>query len=256
MILAHKFGDYTRVFSPVKKEGKQIMKKITMNRNKELLIDEAFEMFLKRCVIKNLSQQTIKTYKNHYAIFKTYLGDNVLLEEIDSRGVGDFVIYLKESNNCNDISINSYLRTIRTFLYYMMEQQYLAKFKIDKLKVDKKLKEVYSEADLRLLLKKPDVKVCEFSEFRMWAFSNFLLGTGVRISSAIDIRNRDIDFDNAVIYVNKTKNRKAQVIPLSKTLPSILIEYMQYRGGEQEDYLFCSIEGNKAAVRSYQDRST
>lgn len=229
------------------------MKKISMQKGKNMTVDEGFEMFIKRCIIRNLSAQTVKTYRNHYAVFSKCVGGAEGISDITSNTVDDFIIYLKEQNQCNDISINSYLRTIRTFLYYMMEQDYVKKFKIDKLKVDKKIKEVYTDAELKLLLRKPNMKSCSFGEFRMWVFSNFLLGTGMRLSSALNLLNKDIDFDNALIYINKSKNRKAQVIPLSKTLSNILTEYKQYRGGNEDDYLFCSVEGNKAANRSYQD---
>lgn len=224
-----------------------------MQKNKNVTLGEGFEVFIKRCIIKNLSAQTVKTYRNHYMVFGRFVGEDYLLSELTKDTVDNFIIYLKEHNQCNDISINSYLRTVRAFLYYMMEQDYMKRFKIDKLKVDKKIKEVYSEGDLKLLLKKPNLKICSFGEFRMWVFSNFLLGTGMRLSSALSLLNKDIDFDNALIYINKTKNRKAQVIPLSKTLSNILTEYLQYRGGKSDDYLFCSVEGGKAAVRSYQD---
>lgn len=229
------------------------MAKISMQKGKDLTVDEGFEIFIKRCIIRNLSAQTVKTYRNHYAVFSRCVGGSNLISSITSYAVDDFIICLKEQNQCNDVSINSYLRTIRTFLYYMMEHNYIEPFKIDKLKVDKKIKEVYTDTELRALLKKTDLKVCSFGEFRMWVFSNFLLGTGMRLSSALNLLNKDIDFDNALIYINKSKNRKAQVIPLSKTLSTILTEYLQYRGGTGDDYLFCSVEGNKAANRSYQD---
>ena len=42
-----------------------------------------------------------------------------------------------------------------------------------------------------------------------------------------------------------TKNRKQQIIPLSNTIASILKEYLGYRKGETEEYLFCSRYGQK-----------
>lgn len=45
--------------------------------------------------------------------------------------------------------------------------------------------------------------------------------------------------------MNKTKNRKQQIIPLSNTLSITLKEYLRYRGGTVEDYLFCSQVGNQ-----------
>jgi len=54
------------------------------------------------------------------------------------------------------------------------------------------------------------------------------------------------------------KNRKQQIIPLSKSLTEVLSEYLNYRKGDEDDYLFCSIYGNKftgsslnGAIRTY-----
>lgn len=229
------------------------MKKITMRMNKDISLNDAFTMFQKRCISKNLSEQTIKTYQIRYRIFITYFGDSFEISDINSNEIDNFIIYLKTEKECTDITINSYLSTIRAFLYYLMEQNLLPSFKIPKIKTDKKLKEVYSDSDLRLLLKKPDTKTCNFVEYRMWVFSNFFLGTGMRLSSALNIMIQDIDFDNNLINITKTKSRKAQIIPLSYTLSNILMEYLQYRGGSSTDYLFCNVEGNKSANRSYQD---
>ena len=78
---------------------------------------------------------------------------------------------------------------------------------------------------------------------------NFLLSTGVRQNSLANIKIKDIDFDNKVVYVNITKNRKPLIVPLNDDIIQILKEYLRYRNGEREDYLFCNIFGKKL-VRS------
>ena len=134
-----------------------------------------------------------------------------------------------------------------------MESDYLPAFKIPIPKTDKKIKETYTVNELKTLLKKPNLKDSEFGEYRMWVFSNYLLATGNRISSVLNVKIEDLDFKNNLIQVNKAKNRKAYIIPMSNALSEILQEYLQYRGGESNDYLFCTISGTKAAKKSYQD---
>lgn len=230
------------------------MQKIGMKlSSEEMTIKEAYKNYIRKCTIRNLSPQTIKCYNEHYAIFSKYIGLESLVSDINTDTIDGFIIYLKDNYKCNEITINSYLRSIRAFLYWLMEGGYLKRFNIVLPKVDKKLKETYTENELKLLLCKPDVKKCNFVEYRMWVFSSYLLATGNRISSAINIQIRDIDFDNNLIKINKTKNRKAQVIPLSNTLSNILKEYLQYRGGDIDDYLFCTDTGIKASRRTYQD---
>lgn len=72
-----------------------------------------------------------------------------------------------------------------------MENQYISSFKIQLIKAEKKLKEVYADGELIKLLKKPDVKNCTFSCYKTWVFENYLLSTGNRISTAPDKRGID-----------------------------------------------------------------
>ena len=76
---------------------------------------------------------------------------------------------------------------------------------------------------------------------------------GNRLSTALDLKIKDINFDDGTIALCKTKSRKQQIIPLSKSISVVLKEYLAIRGGVPEDYVFCNVYGEKAAPRSYQD---
>ena len=49
-----------------------------------------------------------------------------------------------------------------------MDKGYIKKFKIENIKTDETIKEPYTEYEMNLLLKKPDLKKCNFSEYRNW----------------------------------------------------------------------------------------
>jgi len=134
-----------------------------------------------------------------------------------------------------------------------MDEGHLPTFKIKLPKVDKPIKETYTDTELQPLLKKPNVKTCDFTEYKIWVMTNYLIATGNRTSSILNIKICDLDFDNALIQVNKTKNRKAQIIPMSSTLASVLKEFLVYRKGENSDYLFCNTYGDKGDTRTYQE---
>jgi len=231
------------------------MSKISFKNTDNLTVSEAFDDFLEHCRIRNLRPETIKVYKLHFSIFQKFLNnDTLLVSEITPQTVGEFVLDLRSDNhNCNEITVNSYLRGVRVFLYYCMEMDYMPTFKITIPKADKKLKETYTDSELQLLLKKPDVKSCSFSEYKIWVFSNYLLATGNRISTALSLRVEDIDFVNGIIQLNQTKNRTSQIIPLSPALNKILKEYLRYRKGQAKDYVFCNSFGNQGDKRTYQD---
>lgn len=232
-----------------------LMRKISFKNTNNLTVNEAFDDFLEHCRIRNLRAETIKVYRLHFSIFQKFLNDSTLLiSEITPQTVGEFVLDLRSDNHqCNEVTVNSYLRGVRVFLYYCMEMDYMTNFKIRIPKADKKLKETYTDSELKVLLAKPDIKSCSFSEYKIWVFSNYLLATGNRISTALNLRIEDIDFINGIIQLNQTKNRTAQLIPLSPTLNKILKEYLRYRKGQSKDFVFCNSFGNQGDKRTYQE---
>lgn len=228
------------------------MKKITMSKKSTPTIQEAFELFIRKCKIKNLTELSISSYEKKMVHFYEFIDKNEPITAITKDTIDDYILFLRENTEANDITINSYLRSVRAFLYYCMECNYIPTFKISLIKAEKKIKETYTDEELQRLLTKPDVNTCSFSCYKTWVFENYLLGTGNRISTALDLHIGDINFKDWLITIRKTKNRKQQIIPLSHTLADILQEYLEIRGGEPEDYLFCNEYGEKASCRTYQ----
>ena len=94
------------------------------------------------------------------------------------------------------------------------------------------------------------MKKCNFAQYRDWVFINYLMATGNRLSTIINIKIGDIDFDNNSIILKKTKNRSQQIIPISNSLKIVLVEYLKYRAGANEDYLFCTSTGTQLTPNS------
>ena len=230
------------------------MKKLSIRGKKEFTVNEAVEHFLRKCTTRNLSPKTLLTYKGRLEGFLNFLGEDAVMSisDIDIGIVDDYTLYLRETGNRSDTTVTSYLRDLKVFLYFCMNDNLLQPFKIKLPKVDKKIKETYTDEELKALLKKPNIKTCDFSEYKIWTLTNYLMATGNRISSALNIKIGDLDFDNALIQVNITKNRKAQIIPMSSILAEVLQEYLIYRKGEASGYLFCNTVGDKGDIRTFQ----
>lgn len=74
------------------------------------------------------------------------------------------------------------------------------------------------------------------------------MATGCRARTLANLRIKDLDFDNQLITYTWTKNRKQQIVPMSNTLKKVLIEYLQYREGKPEDYVFINAYGGYLKV--------
>lgn len=231
------------------------MEKIKMQptRPEDALLTDAFADFLEKCRAKNLSEKTLSIYTVHFKFFREYLSDpDKKASDITEDTLEGFILYL-QNRGCNDITVQSYMRGVRCFCYYLMEEGYLQRFKIKLPKADKRIKETYTDTELKKLLKKPNVKTCEFNEYKTWVFSNYLLATGNRISTVLSLQIKDLDFENEMIQLNKCKNRKAQIVPMASSLKVILKEYLTYRKDSPDDYVFCNSYGGKGDIRSYQE---
>lgn len=219
------------------------MKKIEMT--KKTTLDQGYDEFILNCKARNLREYTIKFYDNTIRTIYKFIQPKTYIDSITSDTVDNFILACKNELNIKDTTINTYLRALKTILYFFMGKGYMKEFKISLIKMDKEIIETYSESELDLLLRKPNIKKCDFIEYRNWVMCNFLLAVGCRLNSLINIKIEDIDFSNNMVYLKTTKNRKPLIIPLSETIIPILKEYINIRKGENEDYLFCTAFGTQ-----------
>lgn len=210
--------------------------------------EEVINKFTRHCIVKNLTQKTIKYYQDNFTYFNSII-PNIYISEINLSTIEDFIFMEKEKGK-KVVTINSELRAIRALLYFSMERGYVDSFSIELLKDDHIQKEPYTNIELAKLLKKPKSK--NWVEWRNWAIVNYLLATGNRVGTVVNIQIKDLDFENNRIILYHNKNRKQQIIPLSVTLKTVLKEYLSTWEYTDEDYLFPQYEGKQMAERTMQ----
>ena len=221
------------------------MKRMRMLEANSLTFEEGCNKYLENCRARNLREGTINHYKQSYVQFAKFFDMQIPVSEMDAQLYQKYVIFLRETLH-NDVSINSYLRDFITTMHFLMNEGYLPYFKMQAIKVDRSGVETYSEEELMALLKKPNIKKCSFIEYQSWVMTNFLFSTAVRQRSLRFIKVKDLDFDNNVVYVTVTKNRKSLIVPFNRTLSNILKEFLKYRQHKSdEDFLFCNVFGQQ-----------
>lgn len=221
------------------------MKRLSITKANELTFEQGCNMYLDNCRQRNLRDGTITHYKNSYIQMYKFFSPDMPLSDITPSLYNSYIDYLKTTLN-NDVTISSRLRDLITTLHFLMDQGYVSPFKMKSIKFDAPHVETYTEEELQILLKKPDIKKCSFIEYQCWVITNFLFCTGVRQRSLINIKIKDVDIHNKLVFVNVTKNRKPLVIPINQTMTNILIEWLKHRQNTNtEDYLFCNVFGNQ-----------
>lgn len=224
-----------------------VRKKLTIVNTKGKKITDGFKEFYRYCQIKNLSHQSLEFYENNFLKFKLWLKEDILISDIAKATMEDYILYLK-STKVADTTINTNIRGIRAVLYYWMNLGYLENFKISKIKAVKQVKDTYTKQEIEILLKKPNLKKSSFVTYRSWVCINLLLGTGMRADTLVNLRIKDVDLDNKLLFYSTTKNKKQQIVPISTTLINVLDEYIQVRLRQVEsmdEYLFVSAYGEK-----------
>jgi len=214
-------------------------------------LQELYAQFQRHNRIKNLAPATLQYYEHWLEPFFRFFEDRTI-ESITQNDVEEFILYLKRKPTMEDTTVNTCLRAVRAFLYFAMERDYLSSFKIKLIRVTEKVKEPYSKGELALLLTKPDLKTCRFSTYRNWVMVNFLLATGCRASTLVNIKIGDLDLQAGTVLFQHSKTRSQLVMPLSTTICDILNEYLQYRKGEPGDILFVSETGKAFSVSALE----
>jgi len=119
------------------------MPKITMSKQTNLTIEEAFEQFIRKCRINNLSPETILDYRTKISRFYDFVDETAPISTVTADTVDEFILALRDEE-VKDVTINSYLRSIRAFLYYCMDCDYIApSFKITIPKCEKNQRDIH-----------------------------------------------------------------------------------------------------------------
>lgn len=225
-------------------------RKVVASADAELMtIGAALDEFIEEKVALNKSQSTIKNYEQSVRLFMEFhnMDSDTTLDTI---GVGHF---LKWGNKLKTLdvsisSINHYLRDCRAFFYWCMaeERGYMKEFKIRMLEAQEEQLKLFSDEEIEALLekpRKPTAKNNNFTEWRNYVVVNWILATGNRCATIVEVKIGDINFNSREIVLRHTKNKKAQTIPLSSSLETVLKEYIRMfrKGVGKEGWLFPNV---------------
>ena len=204
-------------------------------------VEQYFSLFLSSAAARGVKDKTLQTYKQHFHSISKRMDVTVPMDCLNSSDLDNMILKMREEG-LSDCSINSYTRTLKVFFSWCNEEGH-SNLNIKLYKAAETVKEVYTDDELLVLLKKPEAN-CNFCEYRNWVIINFLLNSGCRAATVRNIQNQDVDLARKQIVLRHPKNGKVQVIPLCSSMVAILRDYMVVRGGGGGDYLFCNEFGD------------
>lgn len=220
-----------------------------IKQKKAFSLDEALKEFL---LYKQASSLTEKTRFDYNQVLGFFLKHNDLTGKepvtiITERYILNWIVKMQQMD-IKLSSINHYIGDMRVFCYWLMKKELIQPFKINLVKGQQPSMRYFTDDEVALLLQKPD-KTSNFTEYRTYVAICFVLATGARASTLINIKISDIDFTAREITYAHLKNKKSMIIPLSPALASVLQEYLRIWSREKEGgWLFCGMNESQCTV--------
>lgn len=120
------------------------------------------------------------------------------MKQVSTKELRDFLLkYLKEEKKLSSRSINYYNSIIR-FIYDVVLDYPINQKQIPMLKGKRRLPKILSEEELNVFF-----NACEKYEYK-----TIFIGSGLRISEAVNLRIEDIDSKNMRLFVRNGKGER------------------------------------------------
>lgn len=150
----------------------------------------------------------------------------------------------------NPISINLYITQLKVFVNWLIKNGYCDHFEINNIKTQEGQIKTLSDEEIDKLLERPSIW-SSFAPYRCWVIINFILATGARASTVMNLKVEDIDFEYKEIRFTHLKNKKSAIVPLSNTLERVLKTYLNtWEIGN--GFLFPDIHGGKLTLSALE----
>ena len=215
----------------------------------EIYLLEAFEEFILEKEVRNLAPATIKNYELTFRLFCEFseFDSDTLTTDVKLADVYKWINTMKQEDT-KISSINHYLRDLGVILHWMMDDDraYMEYFKMPKLEKQEEPPKDFDDDEIEALLEKPK-RNASFVEWRTYVIVNWVLATGNRAATICEVKINDINFSRKEITLAHTKNKKAQIIPLSSSLETVLKEYIKMwrRDTKIDGWLFPNVGDDK-----------
>ena len=206
--------------------------KYTANNQKLMLKEPGFshktpmEKLEMELQLRGYSRQTAKAYVHHNQKFLFFIKKspkNVLKSDIES-----YILSLLEKNK-DKATINLAVSSLLFYYKNILKRN----FHVKRLKQENKMHSVLSADETRQL-----IKAAKNIKHRL--LLKLMYSTGLRVSEAVSLKKRDIDYERKIGYIRCGKGGKDRMFPLSNNLLKDLNEHLNNHTSE---YLFDTKEG-------------
>lgn len=215
------------------------------------------EEFLKEYLVhlkleKNLSVNTISSYRNDLTAFLSFLKDKNIIDpsEVNPEHISSFFKLLNELG-LSGTSSARYFSSLKGFFLFLIKNKYILKNPIEKIsapKLSKKLPSVLDVYEVEKILSQPDIS--DKFGLRDKAMLELFYACGTRVSELINLKISDLFFSDEIIRVFG-KGSKERLIPIGSSAIKWINDYLKLsrpllmKKSKSENYLFLNSRSSK-----------
>ena len=225
---------------------------------------QLLSMFLKERKIQNQSEHTLDAYFRDISGFIEFCYEKTIeLSEVEASDLREYLAYKVEKDHLNSTSLQRHLTSIRQFMKWADQSNYLAVNPINDFKIKRQTRPLPGMIDIetvnQILEQTAPQKPIENQRWlRDKAILELLYSSGLRLAEVQGLAIKDIDFNRQLIRVIG-KGSKTRIIPFGSKARESLIEWLKvYRiwTGDftPESSVFISQKGNTLTTRQIENR--
>lgn len=206
---------------------------------------------------KNYSYYTIENYKKDLEEYTKFLSDNnYKYNDMDYKKCTKYLIFLNEKK-FKKTSISRRLSSIRTFYKYLVLNDYVNSnpfLLVSSPKKEKKIPKFINYQGIDEIFNVSDIKTKEGQREKL--ILEILYGSGIRISELVNIKIKDIDFNNKNILIFG-KGSKERIVSFGEPALDAMNLFIndgrkQYLSDIESEYLIIGKNGKLTTRRIEQ----
>lgn len=225
--------DRNTIYGIIEKSTSDYQIKYISNEILTLDMNEKIESYFAcQSISKTLNNESSYQYRLRLSKFASMV--NKPVERISTNDIRLFLQSIQIENDISMETLKTYIATLRSFFKFLVEEDYIIKNPMVKIKTPKtsqRMRVALNDEELEKLR-----NAC--STIREKAIVEFIFSTACRVSEVSQVKISDIDFNNKQLNVIG-KGDKERRVYFSSKCKLLLQEYINTRGCISE-YLFCA----------------
>ena len=191
-----------------------------------MLLSESIDSFLLDQRVRGNSIKTVDYYAFSLGLFSEYFGSDSSVSDITLAACKKYYLYLVENKNVNSVSVQSYIRGLRTFLKWLYDEKLIdenicQKFKLPK--ATRKVIDVLSDEEISRLMS--TLSSSDWLIVRNRLIVALMLDSGLRLNEVVTLQASSLHIKDRYLIVTG-KGDKQRTVPFGEYTARTLDEYL------------------------------